>query len=275
MEWGPDASPYFECDAPTVGMSFRVVRASGGNALCYAKQGGWRPEWRSPAPFSRWPKPPAQKGDERASFLRSRKTASSKWMTSVPAPLDPVHPVRLWTSAAGAKRGVWAADWNGPVSVCWLPRSRERSLDYDGAGSVPVLPALISHWRGKPGRCPSCPTTKAGFMGRSPRACWPVAGRFLLRTWRGGGAGASGARPASLGTISLALSRRPKRMRSLSGRRASYIFSEEDPVGNQAAEIFSVNMRKGGGSAALVPLPDSCGDPAEAARAFAEREAWT
>lgn len=53
------------------------------------------------------------------------------------------------------------------------------------------------------------------------------------------------------------------------------IFGDEDPAGNQAAEIFSVNMRKGGGSAAFVPLPDGCGDPAGAARAFAEREAWT
>ena len=52
------------------------------------------------------------------------------------------------------------------------------------------------------------------------------------------------------------------------------IFGDEDPVGNQAAEIFSVNMRKGGGSATLVPLLDNCGDPAGAARAFAERVGW-
>lgn len=40
------------------------------------------------------------------------------------------------------------------------------------------------------------------------------------------------------------------------------------------AEILSAKMRNRGGSAAFVSLLDRCGDPAEAARALAERVGW-
>ena len=318
MEWSSGASSYSERDALTAWKSFRAARGVGpGTLFYYAKQGGWRPERCSSAPFPRQPKPSAPKGDERASLLRSRKTARAKWHASAPVPLDPVHPVRRWTSAVGAKRGVWPADLAWPLSLHWLPRSRERSPDYDGAGSLLALLAPISHWRGKSRSLPVLPDSEGGVhgvlsvrlladgrqvpaphskkgWGRSERdasgkskndlvgfvgredpdrpvgVAEGIADALAVETWAQDASGCYILRSTSGGFVSAAVAE------TLARRPAGVlIFGDEDPAGNKAAEILSANVRKRGGSAAFVPLPDGCADPAEAARAFAERAGWT
>lgn len=119
----------------------RVGRRAG-TLFHYAKQGGWRPERRASAPFP--PTAQAVRPEGRREGLTPviSEDDRSKWMTFVSVPVDPVHPIRPWTSAAGPSAGARPRIGTGrfprvgyrdPASVlrtmtarvrCWRPSAR-------------------------------------------------------------------------------------------------------------------------------------------------------